>query len=326
MGSWQLDLKLGTSAKMIRYLLIFSAICYLTDALSCVPCGNSPCEIPKCCPSGKLTTDVCGCCPVCAKGPNEECGGPWYTTGHCVAGLNCLKECKCTATFVNKNQIEKQKVCAFPFKYKGKTYDKCTRDGSENGKPWCAFKVDRRTREAKTGKWADCDSGCPGTEYECGEFDLQQMDGRCVVEKEAEVKLQRSSNVYSIEENFVTTNNFTKRCPPGSKDYNRCQCTENLRPQELREPGENCEAIGEGDYGGSSGWCFLEDVSNPNNPSENCFEDASWSQTNGRFFSSYACGGAPDYASYDDQPSIPPLDYENDPSIPPPDPPIIIEE
>ena len=73
----------------------------------------------------------------------------------------------------------------------------------------------------------------------------------------------------------------------------------------------------------SSGWCFLEDVSNPNNPSENCFEDASWSPTNGRFFSSYACGGAPDYASYDDQPSILPLDYE---SIPPPDPPIIIEE
>ena len=58
-------------------------------------------------------------------------------------------------------------------------------------------------------------------EFECGEFDLQQMDGRCVVQKEAEVQLRRSTNKYSIEENYVTSNNITERCPSGSKDYNR---------------------------------------------------------------------------------------------------------
>ena len=27
------------------------------------------------------------------KGNDEVCGGPWYTSGQCVAGLNCLKKC-----------------------------------------------------------------------------------------------------------------------------------------------------------------------------------------------------------------------------------------
>ena len=50
-------------------------------------------QTPKCCPSGKLTLDACGCCQVCAKAQNEICGGPWYTSGQCASGLDCLKEC-----------------------------------------------------------------------------------------------------------------------------------------------------------------------------------------------------------------------------------------
>merc|ERR1711962_1466672 len=49
------------------------------------------------------------------------------------------------------------------------------------------------------------------------------------------------------------------------------------------------------------------------------------SVTNGRFFSSFACGGGPDYPSYDDSIPPPPPDYEDDLSFVPP-PPIIIEE
>ena len=30
---------------MIRHILIFSAFCYFTDALSCTPCGFQPCEV-----------------------------------------------------------------------------------------------------------------------------------------------------------------------------------------------------------------------------------------------------------------------------------------
>ena len=47
------------------------------------------------------------------------------------------------------------------------------------------------------------------------------MEGRCVVQNEAELQLKRKSILYSIEENFIKSNNDTEKCPPGSKDYNR---------------------------------------------------------------------------------------------------------
>ena len=63
---------------------------------------------------------------------------------------------------MNKKGIEKQKKCVFPFKYKGITYNKCTKDNSENGQSWCAYKVNRQG-VAVDGKWGDCDQGCPGS-------------------------------------------------------------------------------------------------------------------------------------------------------------------
>ena len=66
------------------------------------------------------------------------------------------------------------------------------------------------------------------SEYECGSFDLQQMEGRCVVQNEAELQLKRKSTLYSIEENFIKSNNDTEKCPPGSKDYNRLASLYNL--------------------------------------------------------------------------------------------------
>ena len=47
------------------------------------------------------------------------------------------------------------------------------------------------------------------------------MEGRCVVQNEAELQLKRKSTLYTIEENFIKSNNDTEKCPPGSKDYNR---------------------------------------------------------------------------------------------------------
>ena len=50
--------------------------------------------------------------------------------------------------------------CVFPFKYKGKVYSKCTKDGTNNGAFWCATAVDEN-QEAVHSKWADCGQGCP---------------------------------------------------------------------------------------------------------------------------------------------------------------------
>jgi len=72
---------------------------------------------------------------------------------------------ECSGTFVNKKGKERQRPCIFPFKFKGKTYNQCTTDESINGKPRCAYKVNKQGKVAN-GKWAECEPGCPGTEVD----------------------------------------------------------------------------------------------------------------------------------------------------------------
>merc|ERR1712130_516005 len=66
---------------------------------------------------------------------------------------------KCTATTARG----KTKECKFPFTYthqgRTETYWECTTVNSNQ--PWCAYKVNRNG-VAISGKWADCDPGCPG--------------------------------------------------------------------------------------------------------------------------------------------------------------------
>jgi len=272
---------------MLRIIFTLCAFVYFTDALSCLPCRQAPCETPTCCSSGKLTLDACGCCQVCAKAQNETCGGPWDTSGHCATGLNCLKQCECKATvFLPSNggpALTKEKECIFPFTYRGKTYNQCTRDHAlSKGRAWCATKVDARGNVNDVNR-ADCNMGCPGTEYECKETDLFQHEGRCIDRRKIEQTLvQSAAKIYKIEENLTENNTPTRTCTD-SKDGKRCTCTKVQRPGKA-EPGENCSK-----NEGSSGWCFLDNVSNPEYPSENCFEDTYWSAVNGKFYSNLAC-------------------------------------
>ena len=50
--------------------------------------------------------------------------------------------------------------CVFPFKYKGKTHMKCTREDSKNGAYWCATAVNKE-QQVVHGKWEDCGGDCP---------------------------------------------------------------------------------------------------------------------------------------------------------------------
>ena len=59
-----------------------------------------------------------------------------------------------------KNEVHD---CVFPFKYKGKTYEKCTTVDSENNKAWCAYDIQPGTEVPQDGKhWGDCNFDCPG--------------------------------------------------------------------------------------------------------------------------------------------------------------------
>ncbi|CAL4105741.1 unnamed protein product, partial [Meganyctiphanes norvegica] len=61
------------------------------DPLQCGQCVADFCPAIGTCHNG-ITWDVCGCCEVCAKGENDECGGPWNAYGKCGYGLTCLKD------------------------------------------------------------------------------------------------------------------------------------------------------------------------------------------------------------------------------------------
>ncbi|XP_042204828.1 serine protease HTRA3-like isoform X2 [Homarus americanus] len=63
------------------------------EALQCRPCNPNRCPAIGECHRG-ITWDVCNCCEVCAKGLNEECGGPWSAYGKCGFGLTCLKDAR----------------------------------------------------------------------------------------------------------------------------------------------------------------------------------------------------------------------------------------
>ena len=125
-----------------------------------------------------MTTDSCGCCPVCAKAEDEVCGGPWNIEGRCAYDLKCLVKCSCVAGYKATPQSEPDfQPCVFPFKYNGQTYDECTTAESENGKPWCALKVDRRG-EVVPNQWGDCELyNCPYNNTKCDSFN---ENGRCV--------------------------------------------------------------------------------------------------------------------------------------------------
>ena len=65
-----------------------------------------------------------------------------------------------------------EQLC-LPFTFKGEIHNKCTTSGSDNGAAWCVTEVDRN-------KWKDCKEDCPGTDFECNEGFLFNVEGECV--------------------------------------------------------------------------------------------------------------------------------------------------
>jgi len=257
--------------------------------LSCPPCGNWPCETPSCCPSGEYTTDACGCCLECASPQEGVCGGPWHTSGTCAANLRCLRKCECKA--------ENGASCVFPFIWRGKTYTSCTKDKSTNGKPWCATAVNAEGK-ALRGSLKDCNEGCPGTDYECTEGDLFNLDGKCVQKSSAQ-SLARSSVVPAQIDEYYGDDSKELEAPlcPTTKNIKDgqklCKCGPALsKVQGGTEGGCQDDSINDyNSYGDEedNGWCYLENVQDPNKPSTHCYDDVEWSVSRGKFWSRKAC-------------------------------------
>lgn len=68
----------------------------------------------------------------------------------------------------------------------------------------------------------------------------------------------------------------------------KCRCAR--RNIAKRSPGANCNPVPSAEqYDGNNGWCYLEHVGDPANPGADCFPDAVWSASAGRFWSLQAC-------------------------------------
>lgn len=273
---------------MIPAVLILATSLSVSLGLSCF-CGSSPCQTPPCCDSGLYTKDACGCCFTCAQPEEGSCGGPFHTSGTCAAGLRCLRKCECkTAQGLS---------CVFPFKYRGLEYNACTDVGSENEAVWCATEVDNNGEVIKN-TWQDCDEGCPGTGFECNEGFLFNVDGTCINGTNAPGVLRTlSKGPLAVSLDPITDELSQRKAPlcsvsPKSPPRSTCKCaTEPITKGLDGNPRGGCvpPLVDHGIEEVANGWCFLINVADPQNPSQDCYEDSQWSATDGRFWSNQAC-------------------------------------
>jgi len=272
----------------VLLLATLAASLAAVSGLSCF-CGTSPCQTPTCCDSGYYTTDACGCCLTCAQPEEAPCGGPFKTTGTCAAGLRCLRQCECKS--------KQGKQCVFPFTYKGETHNKCTDADSENGSVWCATEVDE-DGEVVRNTWEDCEEGCPGTNFECNEGFLFNVNGNCVNGTDAPALLrflQTKPLAVSLDDQpDELSQKEAPLCPISPRDASEttCGCTSEPVTKDLAgHPRGGCipPLVDHGIEELGKGWCFLVNVEDSENPTKNCFQDTKWSPADGRFYSNEAC-------------------------------------
>jgi len=210
-------------------------------------------------------------------------------SGACAGSFRCLRQCEC--------QTVQKKDCVFPFTYKGVSYNKCTDVGSDNGATWCATEVDADGEVVKN-TWQDCQDGCPGTNFECNEGFLFNVDGECINGTSAPSVLAKLNdgplNVILDDASSETSQKVAPICPVGrsSQEMKGCKCTEGPVTKGLDgNPRGGCipPLTDHGVEELQNGWCFLENVQDPNNPTGDCFEDTQFSVADGRFWSNEAC-------------------------------------
>jgi len=320
------------SGLLISGFVVFLAV-RSTEGLSCPPGARSgPSSTPVCCLSGYLTTDACGTREVCAKAENDMCGGPWNTRGRCARNLQCLVRCPCFAKGAdpksfpdpgpNPDPTHFPGQCIFPFKYKGKQYDSCTTDHSENGKAWCPYVVDPDNNVVE-GKWGDCEGEGCGLEKEasCKDFDFN-YEGKCVPQsaKSAIIGSFGKPSTYNLRDGIREGKKIQKCRTKPQEEQCRCVNKSNCRPPIEGSPFENDDYFDLPDLG----WCFLENIFDPSEPSSYCFDDVIFSRRHGRFYSSKACD--PNQKPLDKEFTFdfPVFDSADEP--PPPPPPSVLEQ
>eukprot|EP00090_Calanus_glacialis_P046480 TRINITY_DN9154_c0_g1_i1.p1 TRINITY_DN9154_c0_g1~~TRINITY_DN9154_c0_g1_i1.p1 ORF type:complete len:403 (-),score=92.87 TRINITY_DN9154_c0_g1_i1:93-1301(-) len=271
-----------------------------TNACLCsllIAAGKFTCPAPPtCCESGQYAFDECGCCQKCAKAELQTCGGASDISGRCAAGLQCLKTCLPCKTVGSRG-----KPCIFPFKYAGSTYDKCTARDSDAGQPWCATEIDEEGYVVDNA-WGDCLEGCPGTRLECDDKYFSIQEGKCIdVSVPGAIPNWFGAPVVKLLEEtsdlFPAPVCRNKGAAVRLYD-NTCRCARGLDATDYGPSGQprgNCTGLEDDQTDNlDKVWCFLENIRDPRTPKSGCYPDVTWSERDGRYWSSMACFESPD--------------------------------
>jgi len=288
------------SSLVTSYLLVLLLYSGTTSACLCsllIAAGNFKCPAPPtCCESGQYTYDECGCCQKCAKAELQTCGGASGISGKCGSGLQCLKTCLPCKTVGSQG-----KPCIFPFQYAGTTYDKCTPRDSDSGQPWCATEIDEEGYVVDNA-WGDCLEGCPGTRLECDDEYFSIQEGKCIdVSVPGAIPNWLGAPIVKLLEEtpdlFPAPVCKTKGAAVRLYD-NTCRCARGLAATDYTPSGQargNCTGLEDDkDDNLDKVWCFLENIRDPSTPQSGCYDDVTWSERDGRYWSSLACFESPD--------------------------------
>jgi len=282
-------------------LLLLLLNLHIASSCICLLIKNFKCpEPPTCCESGYYAFDECGCCLKCAKAELQTCGGASDISGRCADGLQCLKTCLPCKTVGDRG-----KPCIFPFKYEDAygnwTYNTCTTKDSDEGQPWCATEVDPQGYVVDNA-WGDCLDGCPGTRVECDDEYFSIQEGECIdVSVPGSIPNWFGAPAVKLEppEKDLFEAPVCKNKGAAVRLYdNTCRCDRGETAVDFDlegTPRGNCTGLEDNAQDNlDKVWCFLENIRDPATPENGCYSDTTWSERDGRYWSSLACREDPD--------------------------------
>merc|ERR1712013_54851 len=92
----------------------------------------------------------------------------------------CLSGVSGQTCFTTPDSKKPNAPCVFPFIFKGKTYNECTRDSDPEGKRWCATKVDEDDFYIKrSGEYGYCSLECFEKDLEIDTRTIGETDKLC---------------------------------------------------------------------------------------------------------------------------------------------------
>jgi len=234
------------------------------------------------------------------KAELQTCGGASDISGRCADGLQCLKTCLPCKTVGDRGL-----PCIFPFKYEDAygnwTYNTCTTKDSDDGQPWCATKVDAQGYVVDNA-WGDCLDGCPGTRIECDDDYFSIQEGECIdVSVPGSIPNWFGAPTVKLEppEKDLFEAPVCKNKGAAVRLYdNTCRCDRGETAVDFDlegTPRGNCTGLEDDAQDNlDKVWCFLENIRDPATPENGCYSDTTWSERDGRYWSSLACREDPD--------------------------------